>query len=795
MRLKKESGDCWIKRLILIAVFFIISSDVRALVVDKFTTTTSTTLPQQWSFSNGPEFPGATGSVALVTGNPDNAMQINYNVSTGGQYVAATKTLTTAATALGLQFEIKHSAAVSFAVRIVDGNGQTLQYDVGSGANIPLEVADSASWHSITIKFDKPSTYWGGTSTNGVVNNGVKKISFVAQPVVYTDEYNVKTKSNTAGSITVDNINLLDGIPYTNIDTFEAAGSPVPWYATGNQVSATIASLPQGLSGKGARLTYSFSGNGAYAAAFRDFSPKLDIPMVEFSAKITGTGQLTLQVTDNYGQLLSYTPKVTGSSVVAGAWNTYRVYFDDTVNWHSGGTFPDGHCSRPISKIQVVVSGASGTSGTLDLDEVRTFALLKSTLDINSTSTVTAPSGAGDFSSRASVNLNSLYIGGTWTNTLLDRVKNAGITYVRDEVRWSELETVSGVYDWTKFDNLHNALQSRGLKWIIVLSFGNQLYTGSSNMTVPPTTTSAIAGFRAYATAVANRYKGMGYRYEIWNEQNVSNFWSPAPDPLKYALLLSETCKGIQSVDASASITSGGLISMDFPYFSKMLEEIKAKGYASPTSYGIHPYLPWALRPEATVSTYRYQNEVNWLSHGGVGFIPPLYNTEVGYSSAWYDGNGYSNYGRNIQAARVVGMYLTGWAMGCNVVSIYGLVDSGTAANDGESHYGLNDASMNEKPAMVAVRTLGNTFAKGRTYQSLIQTGLSGLHAMKLVGTTDKVLVLWSEGGGTRYEVSLTVNPGSNTFEMLGGYKNVMSSNSDSLYRVTVGEEPVYIKY
>ena len=47
--------------------------------------------------------------------------------------------------------------------------------------------------------------------------------------------------------------------------------------------------------------------------------------------------------------------------------------------------------------------------------------------------------------------------------------------------------------------------------------------------------------------------------WEIWNEPNSSNFWSPKPDPAAYAELIKRSAKTLDKADPKAQVMSGGM--------------------------------------------------------------------------------------------------------------------------------------------------------------------------------------------------------------------------------------------
>jgi hypothetical protein len=87
---------------------------------------------------------------------------------------------------------------------------------------------------------------------------------------------------------------------------------------------------------------------------------------------------------------------------------------------------------------------------------------------------------------------------------------------------------------------------------------------------------------------------------------------------------------------------------------------------------------------------------------------------------------------------------LTAWAVGFPLAVWYDLRDDGPEAENPEHNYGLLDSNGNEKPAMIALRTLMGAVS-GRKYAGMLLETPAGMHAMRWDGGADKLLVVWTD--------------------------------------------------
>jgi hypothetical protein len=182
--------------------------------------------------------------------------------------------------------------------------------------------------------------------------------------------------------------------------------------------------------------------------------------------------------------------------------------------------------------------------------------------------------------------------------TDLDMYKSAGSRWARIDINWEVIQRGGPAsYDWAPFDRVVQASTSRGLTVLAGI-----LYTpawarpANTNGTYPPTD---LANYASFARVAAQHYAPMGvHTWEIWNEPNIG-FWSPAPNPARYAQMLKLAYPAIKQADPSAFVISAGLS----PYGAygqstatlmnplTFLERMYAAGAAgSFDALGWHPY-------------------------------------------------------------------------------------------------------------------------------------------------------------------------------------------------------------
>ena len=218
----------------------------------------------------------------------------------------------------------------------------------------------------------------------------------------------------------------------------------------------------------------------------------------------------------------------------------------------------------------------------------------------------------------------------------MDLLAACGFGRVRMDIAWQKIEKTKGVYDFSEFDGLMRELEAKQIKAMLILDYGNALYTGDKK--TAPITPEARAAFARYAAAVVNHFKGRGVLWEIYNEPNNKEFWQPKPDGRAYAELVEAASDAIRAVAPDETLCGPGLALIDLPFLDRALDAGLLKHLDAIT---VHPYR--ATQPETfgdDLSKVRSAIE----RHAPAGKSVPVIAGEWGYPIVWVDATTRVNY-------------------------------------------------------------------------------------------------------------------------------------------------------
>jgi hypothetical protein len=244
------------------------------------------------------------------------------------------------------------------------------------------------------------------------------------------------------------------------------------------------------------------------------------------------------------------------------------------------------------------------------------------------------------------INVNRLFNGGAYGVAQIDAqlrdVAATGATVARSDALWEVIEPrppVGGVhyYDWSFDDLIAESLAAHGIRWLPLLDYSAPWAESVPGRAHSPPR--SAGDFAAFAAALAARYGAGGSfwrsrpdlraapatTFEVWNEPDNPSFWTPAPDPGRYADLYRATRNAITDVDPSARVIVGGL-SNPGEFLPKLIGALPGlAGHID--GVAIHPYGP---DPAAVLAGVRDARQaLNGLGLGGV----PLYVTEFGWTT------------------------------------------------------------------------------------------------------------------------------------------------------------------
>ncbi|HKI05980.1 MAG TPA: beta-galactosidase [Thermoanaerobaculia bacterium] len=105
----------------------------------------------------------------------------------------------------------------------------------------------------------------------------------------------------------------------------------------------------------------------------------------------------------------------------------------------------------------------------------------------------------------------------------LDKVRAAGIGWVRIDFIWAWVEPVRGKYDWRAYDAIANAAAARGLKVFATIAYTPAWATDGPAITGVPRNPD---DWRRFCFRAAKRYRRTIQHWGMWNEPNLPRFWS-----------------------------------------------------------------------------------------------------------------------------------------------------------------------------------------------------------------------------------------------------------------------------
>jgi polysaccharide biosynthesis protein PslG len=230
----------------------------------------------------------------------------------------------------------------------------------------------------------------------------------------------------------------------------------------------------------------------------------------------------------------------------------------------------------------------------------------------------------------------------TWDISNRDRdrtvagVRDLGAKWMRITISWNDIETAKGVYNTSHYDNAINRAVNSGAKIVATVYTAPSWASGQSDPESPPRDPADYADFMRWA---ATRWGDKIHAWEVWNEQNVWDFWSTGPNPAQYAELLKVAYPAIKLADPTAQVVYGGVSGNDYRFVEGSYAAVPNLG----DYYDVmatHPYTPgnppeemWnddEGRPhELAFATYRQVRDV-MLANGD---DKPLWFTEFGWST------------------------------------------------------------------------------------------------------------------------------------------------------------------
>ena len=161
-----------------------------------------------------------------------------------------------------------------------------------------------------------------------------------------------------------------------------------------------------------------------------------------------------------------------------------------------------------------------------------------------------------------------------------ESMHTAGARSLRIALYWAQVEPWPGARDWSQSDAVVAEAASNGVS-VLPYVYGSPPWSATADgygctsdcVIYAPSSDASRARFAGFAADAVRRYGRDGsfweanpelpYRpirtWQVWNEQNTSKYFAPAPDAERYAALLVAAADAIRSVDRRADVALGGM--------------------------------------------------------------------------------------------------------------------------------------------------------------------------------------------------------------------------------------------
>jgi hypothetical protein len=360
----------------------------------------------------------------------------------------------------------------------------------------------------------------------------------------------------------------------------------------------------------------------------------------------------------------------------------------------------------------------------------------------------------------------------------LDLICEAGLRFVRMDLSWSAIERVKGVYDFEKtgYDALTTGCEKRHIRILYILDYSNKLYETDRSVR----TEEGRKAFAAFAAAAARRYEGKRILWEIWNEPNIKQFWTPQPSVEDYCRLVEAAAAAVRKADPNGVVVGPATSTIPFGW----LEDCFKKGLLNwIDALTVHPYRPG--QPETVIKDYGRLRELIGR-YALQGKEIPILSGEWGYSIVNWDSTRLSPERQGQYLAR---MFLIDLYQAVPVSIWYDWKNDGTDPNEREHQFGTMTHDLRPKTAYLAAKTLASILA-GYTFKERIDLGTDKAFALRLVKDNAEAMALWTTGEG--HELDLPLKAGHGTMVDMLGSRNSLSWPGSGL-KVSLSQGPQYL--
>ena len=218
--------------------------------------------------------------------------------------------------------------------------------------------------------------------------------------------------------------------------------------------------------------------------------------------------------------------------------------------------------------------------------------------------------------------------------------RQAGATTSRMLIDWAWIEPVRGLRDWSKIDPTIRRLELAETPPLLTILGAPKWARSPADHCANSLGCAFVPDrahnedWRSFNAALAARYPNVR-GIEIYNEPNWNVFYAPAPDPERYAELVTLANAGVDSVAPQIPVLFAGLLPTTGSATAIGATEFLERAYRHGLSYDIlgahaYPHAEWDGPAAATAA----QLDPLLAVAAAHGHEPQMWLTEIGFSSS-----------------------------------------------------------------------------------------------------------------------------------------------------------------